>query len=104
MDENNQIRPSYSHIRVPEGANHLSIHKYHQEMLQLSERSLSEIDAEERDLSALTVVLGSEHVAEVKQMLRDVRKKIIALSEQQTDDMQVYQMNMQLFPVTGRSK
>jgi len=104
MDENNQIRPSYSHIRVPEGANHLSIHKYHQEMLQLSERSLSEIDAEERDLSALTVVLGGEHVAQVKQMLRDVRKKIIALSEQQTDDMQVYQMNMQLFPVTGRSK
>jgi uncharacterized protein (TIGR02147 family) len=95
-----------THIHVPEGVNHLTIHKYHQEMLHLSERSLSEVDASERDLSAVTVLLSKSQVAEVKALLRETRKKILALSEksEHAEDKQIYQMNMQLFPVTGQGR
>jgi uncharacterized protein (TIGR02147 family) len=102
--DNNSWKLTHSHIRVPEGANHLAIHKYHQEMLSLSELSLSEVDKSERDLSALTVMLSAEQIAEVKQLLRETRRKIVQLSEQSVAPQEIFQINMQLFPVTGRPK
>lgn len=95
-----------SHIRVPEGVTNLAIHKFHQEMLQLSERSLSEIEAYERDLSAVTLQLNSEHIPEIKEILRDARKKIVALSEtlRGSESAAVFQLNMQLFPVSEFSR
>lgn len=94
------LKLSHARIRVPEGATHLAIHNYHREMLELSARSLSETAPESRDVSALSVGLNSNQIAEVKQMLRDVRKKIIELSEQTSQKSEIYQLNMQLFPVT----
>ncbi|MFZ9519647.1 MAG: TIGR02147 family protein [Silvanigrellaceae bacterium] len=102
--QDNQHRLTHSHIRVPEGVNNLAIHKYHQEMLQLSERSLSEVDAAERDLSALTVKLSAEQIPEIKNILREARRKIVALSDTNTADADIFQLNMQLFPVTGNGK
>jgi uncharacterized protein (TIGR02147 family) len=104
VNENNEHKLTHSHIRVPEGLNNLAIHKYHQEMLQLSERSLSEVDAAERDLSALTVKLSHDQISQVKQLLRDVRRRIVELSEANKQDEDIFQLNMQLFPVTGNSK
>ena len=95
---------THTHIRVPEGVNNLAIHKYHQEMLQLSERSLSEVDAAERDLSALTVKLNAEQIAEVKKILREARRKIAELGETNGTEENIFQLNMQLFPVTGNGK
>jgi uncharacterized protein (TIGR02147 family) len=102
--DDNSWRLTHSHIRVPEGANHLSIHKYHQEMLSLSELSLTEVDKNERDLSALTVMLSAHQIAEVKQLLRETRRKIVEISEQASSENNIFQLNMQLFPVTGRPK
>jgi uncharacterized protein (TIGR02147 family) len=107
FDENLQrvIIPQ-SHIRVPEGVTNLAIHKFHQEMLQLSERSLSEIEAYERDLSAVTLHLNGEQINAVKEILREARKKIVALSEglNCSDGAAVFQLNMQLFPVSEFSR
>lgn len=91
-----------SHIRVPEGVTNLAIHKFHQEMLQLSERSLSEIEVHERDLSAVTLQLNAEHIPAIKEILREARKKIVALGENldRSDRAAVFQLNMQLFPVS----
>lgn len=102
--EEGSFRQTHSHIRVPAGANSLAIHKYHQEMLQLAQRSLSEVDSYERDLSALTVLLSKDQIADVKEILKEARKKIVSLSEQRTAESEVYQMNMQLFPVTGSGR
>jgi len=102
--EDGTWRLTYAHIRVPEGANHLAVHKYHQEMLSLSELSLSEVDKSERDLSALTVMLNAQQIPEVKQLLRETRRRIVELSEKAGTDQEIFQLNMQLFPVTGRPK
>ena len=95
-----------SHIRVPEGVTNLAIHKFHQEMLQLSERSLSEIEVHERDLSAVTLQLNAEHIPAIKEILREARKKIVALSEttRGSESAAVFQLNMQLFPVSEFSR
>lgn len=95
-----------THIRVPEGITHLAIHKYHQEMLQLSERSLSEIESHERDLSAVTLQLSAEQLPVIKEILREARRKIVALSEssRESSESAVFQFNMQLFPVSELSR
>lgn len=101
-EEQGRLVLPHTHIRVPEGVTHLAIHKYHQEMLQLSERSLTEAELDERDLSAVTVPLNVEHIAEIKDILREARSRIVALSEKMpaSGDSAVFQINMQLFPVT----
>jgi uncharacterized protein (TIGR02147 family) len=104
VSDDNKYSLSHSHIRVPEGLNHLAIHKFHQEMLQLSERSLSEVDSAERDLSALTVRLNPEQMTEVKTMLREVRRRIAEMSSVNDSGVNIFQMNMQLFPVTESDK
>jgi uncharacterized protein (TIGR02147 family) len=104
VSQDNKYSLSHSHIRVPEGLNNLAVHKFHQEMLQLSERSLTEADAGERDLSALTVRLTKEQMTEVKKMLREVRRKISELSDLNSAEENIFQMNIQLFPVTENSK
>ena len=102
--QEDSFQQTHSHIRVPEGATSLAIHKYHQEMLQLGERSLSDVDSELRDLSALTVMLSMEQVPEIKNLLREMRRKIVKLSEEKRADSEIFQLNMQLFPVTLSAK
>lgn len=99
-DADGRISQTHSTIRVPEGATHLAVHNYHQEMLQLSARCLSEVEPEQRDINALTVPLSAEQVAEVKQLLRSLRKKIVEISEQDSAGKEIYQLNTQVFPVT----
>ncbi len=100
QSDDSKLSMTHSTIRVPEGASHLSIHSYHQEMLQLSARSLSEIEPEERDISALTVSLSAEQIVHVKKMMRDLRESIIQMGEENIDKYEIYQLNMQLFPLT----
>lgn len=103
-DQDNRMIATKTHIRTLEGANHLSVHKYHQEMLQLSARSLSEVEFVERDLSALTANLSLSQIPRVKQTLKDLRKQIIELSEESPQEANVHQLNIQLFPVTERER
>lgn len=103
-NEDMKFHLTHSALRVPEGATHLAIHHYHQEMLQLSARSLSETEPENRDISALTVSLSPAQVSEVKLLLKETRKKIVTLSEQKKKSAEIYQFNMQLFPVSGDDK
>lgn len=76
---------------------------YHQEMLDLSKTALLQIEAGQRDFSAMTMSVSADQLDMVKEELAEFRdrlqRKLDASSSKATD---VVQLNMQLFPVTNQ--
>jgi uncharacterized protein (TIGR02147 family) len=80
----------------------LAIANFHREMLKLASESIERYPASERDISALTLRVNSESIAEIKRRIIEFRKELLefGLNEESTD--QVLQINLQAFPLTKK--
>lgn len=78
----------------------LAIANYHRQMLQRAGESIELVDRELRDLSALTMVISSATVAEMKQRIHAFRERMLDLSMRDEAPTAVYQLGIQLFPLT----
>jgi uncharacterized protein (TIGR02147 family) len=82
----------------------LAIANFHREMLRLASESIERYEANERDITALTLRVNSRGMAELKRKIAQFRKELLesALVEEETD--RVIQVNIQAFPLTGKEK
>lgn len=69
-------------------------------MMQLAQESVDRHKAQERDISTVTVGLSASAYAVARQEIALLRKRLLALSEQDTQVDKVYQCNFQLFPLS----
>jgi uncharacterized protein (TIGR02147 family) len=72
----------------------------HRQFLQRASESIDLVAREKRDISAMTICISPEGAAKLKEMIQKFRKDIVEFisGDAQTD--QIYQLNMQLFPLT----
>lgn len=82
----------------------VAIVRYHQKMIETGKESITAVDEDLRDISSITTSISPELLPKIKQEISHFRKKILMLEEQSKKDPLVYQMNIQLFPVTKRDK
>lgn len=68
--------------------------------MELAIEALDRYSKEERDISALTISLSGEAFAKVKEDIRALRKKMLALTEIDVAPDKVYQCNFQFFPLS----
>ena len=78
----------------------LAIGNYHRQMLERAAESIELVKSENRDISALTVSISSETVAELKGRIHDFRELLIDRCDRDEEPDAVYQINIQLFPLT----
>lgn len=78
----------------------MHITNYHAEMMQRATRAMATVPAAERDISSLTLCLGSEGLAALKERIRAFRRELLELSENEPAPSQVVQLNFQLFPLS----
>jgi len=78
----------------------LAIRAFQKETMRLAERALNEIPREERDISTLTVTLGSKDLEKVREISREFRAAILALASETPAPQRVWQLNLQLFPLS----
>lgn len=78
----------------------MHIANYHAQMMQRATASMELVPAPSRDISALTLCVGPEGLARLKQRIQQFRRELIALVESERDRTQVVQLNLQLFPLT----
>jgi uncharacterized protein (TIGR02147 family) len=79
------------------------VKKLQSELIQLGMDSLYHDDPTEREFGALTVSLTQEEFEKLKFELRHLRKRVhkdVAVSRKETKGDRVYQLNLQLFPIT----
>ena len=82
----------------------LAVVRYHQKMIEMGRESITTISEEDRDISAITIALPQEKLMLFKEAVSEFRKKMLGLAEECTDKNQVYQMNIQLFPLSKANK
>ncbi len=73
---------------------------YHRQMLERASDALESVPGKERDVLALTVCIRADSVAELKRRIHEFRETLVARCDDDRDPDVVYQLNVQLFPMT----
>lgn len=68
--------------------------------MELAIEALDRYSKDERDVSALTISLSEEAFKKVKEEIRALRKRILAMTEVDMHPTKVYQCNFQFFPMS----
>jgi len=79
----------------------LHIHSYHRMMMNRAAEAIDLVRASDRDVSALTLCLGDDGLARLKERLQRFRRELLELSALEDDPRQVVQVNFQLFPLSA---
>ncbi len=99
-DKNNRSHATEKLLTTGEKWESIAVQHFQLEMLRLAEDALIHMPKDERDISTLTIGLSSAEFFKVKEIVRRARQEILAVAEDSTGRECVYQLNMQLFPIS----
>lgn len=91
---------SEARISQPAGARGLGIIRYHQKMAELGKECVTRVPSKRRDVTALTVPMTRALFERLKQESEEWQTRILAASENLEECEDIYQVNIQLFPLT----
>jgi uncharacterized protein (TIGR02147 family) len=78
----------------------LSVQMFQESTLNLALLSLRNHPKERRDFSTLTMSIGPDDLAKIKEATRAFRKSVIKIVQESPVSESVYQLNIQIFPMT----
>lgn len=97
-DESGSLKKNYANTTTTNDAYRKSPHQYFEQVSELAKRGV-ETPAEEREYQCFSLAIKRENIPLYKNLIRDFRAKVCALAESDSAD-EVYQFNMQFFPLT----
>lgn len=77
---------------------------YHKNMSELAIHSLENEDALNREFNGVTIPIDTKNMAKIKDMIRTFRKELNEVASNMDEPNEVYQMNIQFFPLTEVDK
>lgn len=99
-DEKGRLRQEQTPLSSGDQVTSLAAFRFHQGMIDKAKEALREAPAQERDISSVTLAVTRETAEQIKKRLRQFRKEILALSDQEGKAEAVYQLNLQFFNLT----
>ncbi len=78
----------------------LAVGNYHRQMIKLGSESIARADASTRHLSAVTMSVDEPTFLEIKERIQAFTEEIMELVDHSAGNEHVYQLNLQLFPMT----
>ncbi|WP_127716303.1 TIGR02147 family protein [Halobacteriovorax sp. HLS] len=87
-------------LSTSEDIRDMAIHKYHKNMNELAKQSLVKDDLGIREFNGATIPICREKLPLLKEKIRTFRKEINAMASSYAEPTHVYQLNIQLFPLT----
>ena len=103
-DEEGKLTRGAPSITTGHEVRSLAVANYHRQMLHRAADSIALVKSEMRDISALTVCIREQTVAELKERIHGFREHLIDRCDRDEDANSVYQVNIQLFPLTQIEK
>lgn len=97
--ETGQWRPVNATISTPEEVRDFAVGKYHRNMLAMAEAAL-DLPLEAREFNGLTVAVPQRLLPAVKEKIRRLRTELNEMLARETAPADVYQLNLQFFPLT----
>jgi uncharacterized protein (TIGR02147 family) len=97
---------SVTDVHITTGAQwrSLAVNAFQTETLRLARESLDRHEKELRDISTVTIGIKRDRMDEIRQRIAEFRKSIIHCAEEDQEPDDVYQLNIQLFPLTDTSR
>jgi len=89
-------------ISTGEGWRSLIIHKYQRAAMERAREALDTIDKELRDISTITISCAHTRLNEMKEKIKKFREELLAMAAADTEANQVFQCNIQLFPISEK--
>ncbi len=83
-----------------EAIRHAAIRRYHEQMIDLSRAAL-DLPLDQREMDGLTIDIAKKRMPELAEKIRNFRKEINEHFARYQDADEVYQLNIQLFPLTS---
>jgi len=99
-DAQNMFRPSELGVTSGSGWKSVAVHTFQSETLRLALEGLDRIPKPLRNYSTLTMNLSADDFEEVKERVRGFRQQLIKFIHSRSQGDRVYQMNVQLLPLT----
>lgn len=79
-----------------------AVHRFQIAMMELAREAIDRFSKEERDISTVTLCLSDEGLGKAREVLRRARQELLSIEEQDPSSDRVYQVNVQVFPLTHR--
>jgi len=104
INEQNTLELTSVHISTGESWNSLAIRQYQESTLDLTRNALDTIKRDLRDISTVTTGIGIDDLPKFREIIREFRANMIRLAMEKEDPDEVYQLNIQFFPVSQLQK
>jgi uncharacterized protein (TIGR02147 family) len=103
-EEDGRLRRGEPSLTTGHEVRSLAVAAYHRQMLLRAADSIDLVPSNQRDISALTVCVRPETVARLKEEIHAFRERLLELCDREEDADVVYQLNIQLFPLSRPAK
>jgi len=101
--DSGRVVPKDIHITTGSLVRSMSATRYHQVMIELARTALTTVKSEARDFQAITIPVSEKLMHEIKSDITVFWQTMLQKSEQCADIDRIYQLNIQLFPVSSPS-
>ncbi len=95
-----KLVPNESSLNTENEVASSMISLYHKKMLQLAGESIDRTPREWRELSAICIPISLSKAQDIKERIQKFREEILLLAKEDDQREAVYQLNLQLFPLT----
>jgi plasmid maintenance system antidote protein VapI len=99
-DENGNWRQSGNPIKIENTISTAATKKFHKQLLVRASESIDHDAVEVRDFSSITFTFNPSQMEYAKKRLRDFRRELMSELETMAEPSAVYNMTIQLYPVT----
>lgn len=104
-NETGRLIQADASLSTPPEVNSVEVYNFHREMLDEAKEVMLKVPPEVRDVSSLTIPIPLESIKGIKEKIQNFRDQIMSdINKGSTNYHEVYQLNIQLFPVTTTKK
>lgn len=108
-EEDGRVLQSEPLVTTGPEAHAVHIADYHRVMIAKAADSIDLVASEDRDISAVQLLVSDRGMPQLKEMIRRFRRELLEFAVTETKGTQVVQLNFQVFPMTkdptlGRNK
>lgn len=101
--ENGELKQTHLNLATPSGIPSRELREHHSQILMKAEAALHTTDINERDFSAITLAFNASQMEEIRQELKQLRRRLGSKIQKKPRKDRVYCLSMQLFPLDQRN-
>jgi len=99
-NENGKLVQANAIVATSDEVTSASVAQYHRELMKKASESIDSVPREKRDISGVTFRISGQTAKKIKEMIQTFRKELAEEASHDTSPDAVYQLNLQLFPLS----